>query len=273
MSEPIGYIHGYSDDEASRLVVQAEYLAPWVFDGVTLDGVATLLELGVGVGAETRLLRRRWPGTRVIGLDISEGQLVHARRLLADDIAAGTVALMHGSAAAVPLSPASADAAFVCWVLEHVPDPEAVLRECVRVVQPGGTVWVTEVYNNSLCIEPAQAPIERYWAAFSSVQRDAGGHPNIGARLSELATRAGLEVDSHRFVPVLGDGRNAAGRLAQLHYFRALLRSAETQVVAAGAFDEAELPSVWAAFDAVEAAPDALICYTMAKLQARVPRR
>src|SRR4051812_36693575 len=103
MSEPSGYIHGYTDEEAERLIAQAEFLARWVFDGVDLDGVGTLLEVGMGVGAETRLLRARWPRLRVVGCDISDGQLAHARRVLADDVASGAVELLRASATAVPL--------------------------------------------------------------------------------------------------------------------------------------------------------------------------
>jgi ubiquinone/menaquinone biosynthesis C-methylase UbiE len=268
---PTGYLHGYTDEEAERLISQAEFLAPWVFDGVRLDGVATLLELGVGVGAETRLLRARWPRLRVVGVDISDGQLAHARRVLAADVAEGRVELIRASAAAVPLPAAVADAGFVCWLLEHVPDPAAVLREGARVVRPGGTVFVTEVYNQSLTIEPMHPVIDRYWAALCETQRRAGGHPNIGARLSELAAAAALEVVSHRFVPVLGDARDPAGRAAKLRYFRTLMKSAESQVLAARCFEARELPSLWAALDAVEAASDAVFCYTMAKLEARVP--
>src|SRR6478735_8614983 len=119
MSDVSGYMHVYTDEEAQRLIDQAEFLAPWVFDGVDLTGVGTLLEVGMGVGAETRLLRARWPRLRVLGCDI-------------------------------------ADAAFVCWLLEHVPDPAAVMRECARVVKPGGRIFVTEVYNHSLTVEPTQ---------------------------------------------------------------------------------------------------------------------
>ena len=270
MSDVPGYIHGYTDDEAQRLLDQAEFLAPWVFDGVALDFAGTLLELGVGVGAETRLLRARWPHLRVIGCDISDGQLAHARRVLADDVASGAVELLRASATAVPLPAASADAAFVCWLLEHVPDPAGVMRECARLVRPGGTVFVTEVYNHSLTVEPTQPALERYWAAVNETQRRAGGHPNIGARLGELAAAAGLEIVSHRFLPVLGDARNPAGRTAIMKYFLTLMKSAERQLVAAGAVDARELPEVWAGWEAALAAPDGLFAYTMCKLEARV---
>jgi SAM-dependent methyltransferase len=270
MSDVSGYIHGYTDEEAQRLIDQAEFLAPWVFDGVDLDGVGTLLEVGMGVGAETRLLRARWPELRVLGCDIAEGQLAHARRVLADDIAAGAVELMRASATAVPLPTATADAGFVCWLLEHVEDPAAVMREVARVVKPGGRVFVTEVYNHSLTLEPTQPVLERFWNAVNETQRRAGGHPNIGGRLGELAAAAGLELVSHRFVPVLGDARDPARRAAIMRYFLTLMKSAEPQVVAAGTFDARELPSVWSQWEAVLAAPDGLFCYTMCKLEARV---
>jgi ubiquinone/menaquinone biosynthesis C-methylase UbiE len=272
VSDKTGYIHGYSDDEAERLVAQAEYLAPWVFDGVRLDGVRTLLEVGVGVGAETRLIRARWPELRIIGVDISAHQLRHAWRLLGEDLRARHVLLARASGGALPFVDDAADAGFVCWLLEHVPDPASVLRECARVVRPGGSVFVTEVYNASLMIEPCQPVIERYWAAANATQRRAGGHPNIGARLAELADHAGMEVLSHRFVPVLGDGRNPAQRRVQLDYFRELLRSSTSQVIGAGEFAAADLVDLWAAFERVNRAEDAIICYTMSKLEARVRR-
>jgi SAM-dependent methyltransferase len=268
-----GYIHGFTDEEAARLVSQADFLAPWVFAGLDLAGVGTLYEPGVGVGAETRHLLRRWPSLRVIGVDLSEGQLAHARRLLAEELRGGSVELVHASAVATPLPPARADAAFVCWLLEHVPDPAAVLRECARVVKPGGHVFVTEVYNNSMTLEPSHAAIERYWAALSATQRRAGGHPNIGARLGELAASAGLEVLQHRFTPVLGDARDPERRRAILGYFRSLMKSAEPQIVESGALGAADLAAVWAAWDEVERAADALFCYTMTKVEARVVSR
>ena len=68
-----------------------------------------------------------------------------------------------------------------------------------------------------------------------------------------------------------GDARNPKRRAEIMRYFLTLLKSAEPQVLAAGLFDARELPEVWASWERVLAAPDGLFCYTMSKLEARVP--
>ena len=54
-----GYLHGFTAEEQQRLLTQADFLAPWVFRDVRLPAAGALLELGAGVGAETRFLLER----------------------------------------------------------------------------------------------------------------------------------------------------------------------------------------------------------------------
>jgi len=269
--ESPGYIHGYSDAEAERLFAQAEFLAPYVLEDVDLSGVRSLLEIGVGVGAETRLLRSRWPALHVTGVDVSEGQLERARRTLAEDLANGHVRLVRAFGDHLPLAADSFDAAFFIWVLEHVPDPQAVLKEAARCLKPGGRVTAIEVYNRSLLVEPNGAIIHEYFAALSEAQRRGGGHPDIAARLPQLASGAGLEVTSFRLFSTLGDGRDPARRTALIRYFQGICRSAEPQIRASGLFAPERIDDVWRAFDDVVASPDALLCYIGGQLEARKP--
>src|SRR4051794_8492367 len=70
-----------------------------------------VLELGCGAAQWSIALVRR--GARAVGLDNSERQLAHARRLQA--AAAVGFPLLHASAEAVPLPDASFDLVFCDW--------------------------------------------------------------------------------------------------------------------------------------------------------------
>jgi demethylmenaquinone methyltransferase/2-methoxy-6-polyprenyl-1,4-benzoquinol methylase len=96
-------------------------------DGGHVLDVAT----GTGlVGAE--LLRH---GFRVTGVDQSPEMLAVARRRFGD-----RVELIHASAEALPLAPASFDHLTVTYLVRYVADPAATLAELARVVRPGGVV-------------------------------------------------------------------------------------------------------------------------------------
>jgi SAM-dependent methyltransferase len=71
-------------------------------------------------------------GARYAGVEPDAGELTSRG-------AAGGNAL-RGSGLELPLADASVDVAYSSNVLEHVPDPEAMAREMLRVTRPGGVV-------------------------------------------------------------------------------------------------------------------------------------
>jgi SAM-dependent methyltransferase len=99
----------------------------------------TLLDIGGGPGYFADAFRAR--GARYIGLDADVGELsLHGR-----DVPAGTVL---GSGLALPFRDASVDVCYSSNVLEHVPEPERMADEMLRVTRPGGVVVLS--YNNWL---------------------------------------------------------------------------------------------------------------------------
>ena len=88
--------------------------------------------------AAPRSGRSRWPrlGARPVGLDLSERQLEHARRLMAE--AGVDFPLVHASAEAVPLPDASFDVVFCDHGAMSFADPYRTVPEVARLLRPGG---------------------------------------------------------------------------------------------------------------------------------------
>jgi ubiquinone/menaquinone biosynthesis C-methylase UbiE len=188
----LGYIHGYSSEEQDRLAAQARFLEPYVFSGVDFSEVHSLLEVGCGVGAQTQILLERFPQIKVTAIDHESAQILAAALRLSEERKAGRVFLEIADAGALPYRDRHFDAAFLCWILEHVSDPLAVLDEVLRILRPGGSVICTEVLNAPLATYPECAAIERYWRAYNSHQRTLGGDPLLGARLGEYLEGSGF---------------------------------------------------------------------------------
>lgn len=272
MSEPAGYLHGFTEAEQQRLLEQADFLAPWVYAGLSLPP-GPVLEIGAGVGAQTRHLMRltREPITTV---EFSPRQLQAQRQVLARELADGRVRAVRGDARAMPLASDCFSSAFLCWVLEHVPGPEAVLHDALRVLEPGGVLWATEVQNQSFTLLPRDPELYRFWDLLNQTQLGFGGDPFVGARLGALLQASGYTDISIRFVPVQGDARDPVRRAAILDYFHKLLLSSVESVVSShGGTEEGWRAVLDRAFARARAVPDSVFLYTFAQASARKPER
>jgi malonyl-CoA O-methyltransferase len=94
-----------------------------------------VVDLGAGTGHASVALRRRYRSSRVIAADVSLGMLREAgrqRRLFR------RFDLVCADAARLPLRTASVDMVFSSLMLQWCDDPDAVFRECRRILRPGG---------------------------------------------------------------------------------------------------------------------------------------
>jgi 2-polyprenyl-3-methyl-5-hydroxy-6-metoxy-1,4-benzoquinol methylase len=110
-------------------------------------GTAALDVLNVGCGAGTECQIWAELGHRVAGIDISE-PLVELARKRALSKGFG-IHFDVGSAVELPYSGNSFDICLVPQLLEHVPDWQKCLDEAVRVLRPGGILYLTT--TNALC--------------------------------------------------------------------------------------------------------------------------
>lgn len=191
MSNDQPYVHGYDDFEDQRLAAQAGSVVELLHRDTFYPAGSMVLEVGCGTGAQTVSLARNSPQARFVSFDRSPVSLLKARERVR---AAGltNVELRQLELFDLPFPPASFDHVFVCFVLEHLPDPVAALVLLKQLIKPGGTVTVFEGDHGSAYFHPESEAARRAIACQVELQRRAGGNANIGRQLFPLLTEAGF---------------------------------------------------------------------------------
>ena len=123
--------------------------APWAERLVAYAGVRpgdVVLDVAAGTGAVSRVAARAaGVGGSVIASDISDGMLAHAARGQAP--ASARITTMLSPATALDLPDCSVDVVLCQQGLPFMRDRAGVMRECLRVLRPGGVaaiaVWAT----------------------------------------------------------------------------------------------------------------------------------
>jgi ubiquinone/menaquinone biosynthesis C-methylase UbiE len=125
-----------------------------------LDGARPrdVVDLGTGTGSLARAVARRFPETRVTGIDFSAGMLAVARAIADEDPTLnGRVTWLEADAADLPVAERSVDAVVSSFVLQLVPKREPVYREVRRVLRPGGRFLFTTWMVDDSRFEPSEA--------------------------------------------------------------------------------------------------------------------
>lgn len=162
-----------------------------------LCGGATglVLEIGAGTGMN---FSHYSAVSRVVALEPEPRMLEQARRKGASDPA--PVTLVRGSAERLPFSDGTFDTVVSSLVLCTVPDQRKAIRECRRVLKPGGSLRLYEhVRAGGDRAARWQDRLERPWGFFGG-----GCHPNrdtLGVLVEE-----GFTVRFRRFEPPVPGG-------------------------------------------------------------------
>ena len=138
--EPVG-TKAFFDDLDDYRFDKLRYL-PQLVDFSSFRG-QRLLEVGCGIG--TDLLRFAEGGARVTGLDLSQTAIDLAGRNFAlHGATADELRVANGEA--LPYADGVFDVVYGHGVIQYTADPAGLVRECARVLRPGGT-GIFMVYN------------------------------------------------------------------------------------------------------------------------------
>jgi len=116
----------------------------WIAGHARLEGSA-VLDVGCGGGILAEAMARR--GATVTGIDLSEKALKVAELHLLES----RLAVSYQGISAEDLAarrPESFDVVTCMELLEHVPDPAAMVAACARLVRPGGQVFFSTINRN-----------------------------------------------------------------------------------------------------------------------------
>lgn len=137
---------------------------------------ATVLEVGCGEGYGAALLAGS--AARVLGVDYDRLAITHAAA------AYPRARFVRANLAALPVPNSTVDAVVTLQVIEHVWNHAEFLRECRRVLRPGGRLLVTT--PNRLTFSPGRAePVNPFHTKEFTA-----------AELTELLARCGFVIDT-----------------------------------------------------------------------------
>ncbi|MEM9329653.1 MAG: methyltransferase domain-containing protein [Bacteroidota bacterium] len=236
-----GYVHGFSAEETQRLHDQATSISELLhWDSRWKEG-AVILEAGCGVGAQTQIIVKNNPNCDFVAIDLSDKSLSMAKEKMAA-LEADNVRFERADVTDLPMPDESFDHVFVCFLLEHLQDPDAALREIRRVLRKNGTLTVIEGDHGSTYFYPDSAVARKAIDAQVKLQSQNGGNANIGRSLFPLLQEAGYgEVEVSPRQVYVDDSKPALVEGFTRNTFTAMIKGVKEEAVSQGIISASEM--------------------------------
>lgn len=185
------YVHGYTELETNRLNDQAQTLSTLLHHDSVFPEGSKVLETGCGVGAQTITLCTKNPDIHLTSIDISEESLNQAKRRCMESCVSN-VEFLQADIFNLPFDEESFDHVFVCFVLEHLADPQKALHTLKKILKPGGTLTAIEGDHGSAYYYPPSKYAQLTINCLIDLQAMKGGDSLIGRSLFPLFQKTGF---------------------------------------------------------------------------------
>lgn len=261
------YLHGFNSEEQQRLMDQAGFLAPLIYPTVDFSACEHLLEVGSGVGAQTRVLLGLYPKLRITSVDFSATQLQKAKENLKDF--ADRVTFVHQDATQLRLED-KFDSVFICWALEHISNPLLALQRLKTHLVSGAKIYITEVFNSTFYCRPKSPAMDYYYQKYNEQQLGFGGNPDVGAQLGNFLFHAGFKEISLSHNGFHLD-QSRPGELKRfIEFWKILMKSGSTGLLESGLVTQLDIEEMENDLDRVLADENAVFFYQFVQAKATV---
>ena len=169
-------------EDADMLPVIDAYL-----DALDVPDGSLIVDIGSGTGGVTRRIADRFSAASVKGLEPSAALTQKAIELAGDR---SNLTFLVGDGAALELESSSVDVAILHTVLSHVPNPEPLITEAVRVLRPGGTLVICDADFSKA--KMGVVPGDPLGSCAEAFVAGAVTDPWLAGKLKPLVSAAGL---------------------------------------------------------------------------------
>jgi len=254
-SNPGDYVLATGAKAVGRLLMLDDIYAPAGRRGLLKAGLAPgmcVADFGCGVGAMTRNLAGMvGPDGHATGIDLHQPQLSEAAHLCGAS-GLSNVSFWKADACDTRLLDSMFDLVYCRFLLIHVPDPVACLREMKRVLKPGGIIFAEDGDLRSGGSTPSSA-LNRFGGLFERLGPKKGVDYRLGRDLYHLVKRAGFEdVETDIYQPAYSRGRERA-------FLKWSIEEAGPGLIGAGVLTSSELEYTLDQMQVASDDPDILV--------------